>query len=159
MKMRAEKTIRSPRWALVGFGMILAIHGAARVAKAEEPLVTDRPDFTESSSTVGRGVFQLEAGTTYSEFAGGTDVTTLGEVLARWGVTEYLELRFQLPTYEWDSGSSGSHSGFVNSGVGIKLDLASGEGSGFLGGMLGGAVTGVLLELIGVHLGDFRQTS
>ena len=29
--------------------------------------------------------------------------------------------------------------------------------SGFLGGMLGGAITGVLLELIGVHLGDFRQ--
>lgn len=27
---------------------------------------------------------------------------------------------------------------------------------GFLGGMLGGAITGVLLELIGVHLGDFR---
>jgi len=26
----------------------------------EEPLVTDRPDFTESSSTVGRGVLQLD---------------------------------------------------------------------------------------------------
>ena len=26
----------------------------------EEPLVTDRPDFTESSSTVARGVLQLD---------------------------------------------------------------------------------------------------
>ena len=31
----------------------------------EEPLVTDRPDFTESSSTVGRCVTQLEMGYTY----------------------------------------------------------------------------------------------
>lgn len=31
--------------------------------------------------------------------------------------------------------------------------------SGSPGGMLGGAVTGVLLELIGVHPGDFRQRS
>jgi len=31
--------------------------------------------------------------------------------------------------------------------------------AGFLGGMLGGAVTGILLEFIGVHLGDFRQRS
>src|SRR5687768_10953213 len=30
-----------------------------------EPLVTDRPDFTEASSTVGLGVMQLESGYTY----------------------------------------------------------------------------------------------
>lgn len=33
----------------------------------DEPLVTDRPDFTEAASTVGRGVVQLELGYTYSE--------------------------------------------------------------------------------------------
>jgi hypothetical protein len=33
----------------------------------DEPLVTDRPDFTEASSTVGRGVVQLEMGYLYSE--------------------------------------------------------------------------------------------
>ena len=32
----------------------------------DEPLVTDRPDFTEASSTVGRGVAQLEFGYTYT---------------------------------------------------------------------------------------------
>ena len=31
-----------------------------------EPLVSDRPDFTEASSTVGRGVSQYEVGYTYT---------------------------------------------------------------------------------------------
>jgi hypothetical protein len=31
----------------------------------DEPLASDRPDFTEASSTVGRGVLQLEMGYTY----------------------------------------------------------------------------------------------
>ncbi len=35
--------------------------------KLDEPLVTDRPDFTEASSCVGRGVFQLESGYTFTE--------------------------------------------------------------------------------------------
>jgi hypothetical protein len=33
--------------------------------KLDEPLVTDRPDFTEASVTVGRGVVQIESGYTY----------------------------------------------------------------------------------------------
>ena len=32
----------------------------------DAPLVTDRPDFTEASSTVGRGVAQIEFGYTYT---------------------------------------------------------------------------------------------
>ena len=32
--------------------------------REEEPLASDRPDFTEASSTVGRGRVQLEAGYT-----------------------------------------------------------------------------------------------
>jgi hypothetical protein len=38
----------------------------------DEPLITDRPDFTEASSTVGRGVAQLEGGYTYSYDSDGT---------------------------------------------------------------------------------------
>jgi hypothetical protein len=40
----------------------------------DEPLASDRPDFTESSSTVGRGIWQLESGYTFIEDrAGGTE--------------------------------------------------------------------------------------
>ena len=62
-----------------------------------EPLATDRPDFTEASSTVGRGVLQLEMGYTVEsdDSAGQTTRThAYPEMLWRWGLlAEWLELR------------------------------------------------------------------
>ncbi|MDG2221899.1 MAG: transporter [Rubripirellula sp.] len=62
-----------------------------------DPLVTDRPDFTEASSTVGRGVTQFELGYTYfSDKANGTRTQSHSypEVLLRQGVfRDWLELR------------------------------------------------------------------
>lgn len=84
--MRIRGVDTSLNWAVV-LGTILAAHAVAPVVMAQEPLVTDRPDFTESSSTVGKGFFQLEGGATYFESAGGTDVTTLGEVLIGAGLS------------------------------------------------------------------------
>jgi len=58
-----------------------------------EPLVTDRPDATESSSVVAPGFFQLEVGVTAFEDAEGTSgVESLGTLL-RVGVIQDLELR------------------------------------------------------------------
>jgi hypothetical protein len=62
-----------------------------------EPLVTDRPDFTEASSTVGLGVMQLEAGYTYAydnDDTGSTKSHSFPETLLRVGVlADWLELR------------------------------------------------------------------
>ena len=60
-----------------------------------EPLVTDRPDFTEASSTVGRGVTQFELGYTYARNDdAGTDQHTAPELLIRRGILrDWLELR------------------------------------------------------------------
>jgi hypothetical protein len=114
---------------------LFAVVVFSSVVAAQEPLVTDRPDFTESSSSVGAGVLQLESGVTYSSLENGTDVTTIPEILARWGVAKKLELRFVLPTYAWEGGGGDDASGFLSSGVGFKYELAEGDGSGFLGGM------------------------
>jgi hypothetical protein len=61
------------------------------------PLVTDRPDFTEASSTVGLGRVQLEAGYTYTRdrFAGTTRVDhSFPEALLRVGLfADWFELR------------------------------------------------------------------
>lgn len=63
----------------------------------DEPVVTDRPDFTEASSTVGRGVVQLEGGYTYaydSDDAGSAKSHSFPETLLRVGVlADWLELR------------------------------------------------------------------
>jgi hypothetical protein len=64
----------------------------------DEPLVTDRPDFTEASSTVGRGVLQIESGYTFSFDDDEGDETrshSYPETLWKLGVfADWLELRF-----------------------------------------------------------------
>lgn len=62
-----------------------------------EPLVTDRPDFTEASSTVGKGVVQVEFGYTYT-YDTANNVSershSLGEPLWRIGMfADWFELR------------------------------------------------------------------
>ncbi|MCZ2340704.1 MAG: transporter, partial [Bacteroidales bacterium] len=65
--------------------------------EAEEPLATDRPDFTEASSTVGRGRVQLESGYTFvRDRLGGVTMTSHSypEVLLRAGLlADWFEFR------------------------------------------------------------------
>ena len=97
----------------------------------DEPLVTDRPDFTESSSTVGCGVVQLEMGYTFTY--NDDDVTgdktrshTTPEMLLRVGISDHVELRF-VWTYEWDeietAGVLTQPDGSNDLGLGAKIDL------------------------------------
>ncbi len=97
----------------------------------DEPLVTDRPDFTESSSTVGYGVVQLEMGYTftYNDDDATGDKTrshTAPEMLLRVGVSDHVELRF-VWTYEWDeietAGVLTQPDGSNDIGLGAKIDL------------------------------------
>jgi hypothetical protein len=114
---------------------IIATLGVAMAGSAEEPMITDRPDFTESSSTVGRGYFQLEGGLTFADLADDRQVTTVGEILARWGVAKKLELRFVFPTYAAIDGPGDDESGFLSTTVGLKYELGEASGSGILKGM------------------------
>lgn len=66
-------------------------------APFDGPISTDRPDFTESTSVVPRGRFQLEGGYTYTvdrERGRGTHDHTFPEFLLRTGVGSGWELRF-----------------------------------------------------------------
>ncbi len=70
-----------------------------------ETIITDRPDVTESSFTVPKGSFQLETGFLYSSSESqGTSIyvqnytvtdeyINIPTTLARYGITEYIELR------------------------------------------------------------------
>lgn len=70
----------------------------------DPPMITDRPDFTESTDAVPRGRSQLEAGYTFSydrEDGVRTRSHTAPELLLRVGVIDNLELRFGWDGYTW----------------------------------------------------------
>ncbi|MEZ6045032.1 MAG: transporter [Planctomycetaceae bacterium] len=94
------------------------------------PLVTDRPDFTEASSTVGRGVTQIELGYTYgynSDQGEGGKSHSIGEPLLRHGLfAEWLELRVGLAPVQESTRTLTSRtktSGLEDLYVGFKLAL------------------------------------
>jgi hypothetical protein len=91
-----------------------------------EPLVTDRPDFTEASSTVGRGVTQLEIGYTYTtdEVAGiRTDSHSYPEILIRQGLfCDWFELRVAYNAGVVNDGAtrlSGSEDMYLGAKIGL----------------------------------------
>jgi hypothetical protein len=97
----------------------------------DEPIVTDRPDFTEATSTVGRGVLQIESGYTYSFDDDGTDETTAHsypETLWKLGVwADWLELRFAYNYADEDIGGVTAN-GSEDSYLGTKLSLTGQAG-------------------------------
>jgi hypothetical protein len=102
-----------------------------------EPLTTDRPDFTEASITVGRGVRQLEMGFTYAEDdEDGSEVQgySYPETLLRAGIfADWLEFRVgwnYLEERVSDASSTATFSGSDDLYLGLKLGLTS--QSGFL---------------------------
>lgn len=101
----------------------------------EEPLATDRPDFTEASSTVGKGRVQLEAGYTFARNReGGVTTTTHSypEALLRVGaLADWLELRVG---QNFGNSKSDSPDGAFSAGgtqdlyLGVKLGLTQQKG-------------------------------
>jgi hypothetical protein len=112
----------------IAAGLLLATAYGQTAPGQEAPLVTDRPDFTESTETIAPGRFQLEAGVTLAE-AGRLDDLSLGEVLGRLGLSERLELRMGVGSYRRvDAPGGGEASGWEDSSLGVKARLAAGDG-------------------------------
>lgn len=101
----------------------------------DEPLVSDRPDFTEAPTTVGRGVTQLEMGYTYTHDGSGSDRTTshsFPEALCRIGLfADWFELRIAYTQGSELSSLSGTPMTTTQSHVlylGAKLGLTLQQG-------------------------------
>ena len=100
-----------------------------------EPLVTDRPDFTEASSVVGLGVTQLEMGYTfvYNDDRGErVETHSFGEPLLRTGIlANWFELRlavFPLTQRAMTRAMSDATSGVSDVYVGAKIGLTPQDG-------------------------------
>lgn len=112
-------------------------YGAAGpvTSKLDEPLKTDRPDFTEASTTVGKGVLQIEMGYTYTHDSenGSTSIEqSFGEPLFRYGMfADWFELRVGLrPIHvrEISSTVRESTAGMDDLYLGVKLAITQQQG-------------------------------
>lgn len=96
---------------------------------AANPIVTDRPDQTESSLTVAPGSIQIEGGAAWSR----SDVVShfaAPEVLVRFGVARQIELRFGFQGWQSSRGALGfGVDGTGDIELGVKYTVARGEGA------------------------------
>ena len=99
-----------------------------------KPLVTDRPDFTEASTTVGRGVVQIEGGYTFThdDDAGvRTDTHSFPETLLRVGMfAEWFEFRADWNYLIEETATAGlttRQSGAEDLTLGVKIALTPQE--------------------------------
>ena len=97
-------------------GFILGMGMLASSVMADS-IVTDRPDFTESTPDVASGMWHFENGYTSSQ-GGASSSQTRGEFLLRWGMSYGVEFRFTLPSYQINDASSG----FSDAELGVKLE-------------------------------------
>lgn len=95
-------------------------------------IVTDRPDATEASSTVGKGILQIETGGIYESFKENnitSESYTYNTMLVRYGLLDNLELRLGWNFIEGITKVNGNKLDNVASGLsplllGVKLDIA-----------------------------------
>ena len=116
IRIRAAESWLNPRWDASGPSNGIGTDEWRRILRFQdesvydEPLETDRPDFTEASSVVGRGVLQIETGYTFVfDDEAGTRVRThtAPEGVFRYGISDNVELR-TVWNYTWtDSTTAG----------------------------------------------------
>lgn len=94
-------------------------------AQADE-ISTDRPDYTESTDTVGRGMVQLEGGSLWT-WQGPTHTLAVPNALLRMGLARRLELRLSSDGFVRESvrrnGTWERNSGGADLAIGVKLAL------------------------------------
>ena len=115
-------------------GLISQSHAQEKDAVAE--MVTDRPDATESSSTVPIHTLQIETGAFYESFEAGnlkTEIIGYNTTLLRYGMLENLEIRMG---WNFEEGRTTLNkerlddvaSGFSPLLLGVKVEIAEEKG-------------------------------
>jgi len=100
-------------------------------------LVTDRPDATEASSTVGKGILQIETGGLYESFEENnikSENYTYNTTLVRYGILDNMELRLGWDFVEGTTKINGNKLDNVTTGfspllLGVKVDVAEEKGA------------------------------
>lgn len=93
-------------------------------------MVTDRPDVTESSEVVGRGIFQFESGWTY-EADGAARSQTMPAGLLRLGLSRRLELRLGGDGFLLQTDGTVRQAGHSDFEIGAKVRVFDESAAGF----------------------------
>lgn len=117
--------------------VLVAAALACTLAHGDDTIVTDRPDFVESSDVVGAGRFQLETGLTSGRHSqDGVTVRTLTTpTLFRYGIGETTELRLETDgrtherTGDRVDGTSTTQRGWSDLSFGVKWHVLDGKDS------------------------------
>jgi hypothetical protein len=113
------------RWLL----LILTSSLFYSVASAQQidPIEADRPDQTETASTVPKGYVQIEAGVGYEQDGKGIGTLTVPTVLTKYGVTDRFEIRLitEVVSYHF---LSERNTGLTPVEVGLKTNLIQESG-------------------------------
>jgi hypothetical protein len=115
--------------------VLLAAHASAAPA---EPISTDRPDFVDSSTVVGSGVFQIEAGfaAERNRDAGLRERSNATPLLLRLGVSDNLELRLETDGRQHFRSDGIRQQGWGDAGLSVKWhaldDKDGGPSIGFI---------------------------
>lgn len=72
---------------------------AVQVVSAQNTIITDRPDFTESGVSVPKGAVQIEGGFLWVD-QGRNQSFSIPDALVRVGIRDGLEIRIGIPDYE-----------------------------------------------------------
>lgn len=109
------------RWLLAA-----AVIAGTAAARADD-IEPDRPGFGEAATAVERGRVQIETGLAWTRVDPDTSVLDLPEALLRIGVGASLELRVQPSDWLRGAGPQGTHSGWLDSAIGLRWQVSGGS--------------------------------
>ena len=105
---------------LIGIAISTPLTAAPQESERNDPLTTDRPDFTESTASVQPRRVQLETGYTWEKI-GEIETQSWGEILLRIGLSEIAELRLGVNSFITEIGAGAE--GIEDSFVGAKFEI------------------------------------
>ena len=106
--------------------VVLGLPHPARAQSNQSAIVTDRPDFTESSEVINRGGFQFESGMAIATDGTGADrvrAFAAPFALMRIGLAPRIELRLGADGYTTEDAGGVHASGYSDFGIGAKVRL------------------------------------
>lgn len=117
--------------------LLLVLPTLAHAADEKDQIVTDRPDFVESSNVVGKGRFQLETSVALErDQANGIRQRTYSTpTLLRFGISDTMEARIETDgrmrsvTDDLQSGSRQTQNGYADVSLGVKWHVADAQGA------------------------------